>query len=101
MLNQATTLSDDMLEVATLDPDAAELARRWAVYDEAFAAATSRVAELLRWVEAEPGRSYADIVAETHKAWDAIPPRPVPVTEAERAEAYRLIREYLAAEVAS
>ncbi len=85
----------------TPTPESAELARRWAAYDAAHSAAVLRVAELLRWVEAEPSRTVADILDEVHEAWDRCPPRPVPVTEAERAEAYRLISEVLAAKAMS
>lgn len=67
----------------------------WHAYREGHAAAMFKAAGLIRRVE-EDGVPWAEVKAEFWAAMNSGPPRPVPVTEEEEAEAYRLIREHLA-----
>ncbi|MFJ1763755.1 hypothetical protein ACIOD2_25810 [Amycolatopsis sp. NPDC088138] len=70
----------------------------WQVYREGHAAAISKAADLIRRVE-EDGVPWDDVKAEFWEAMNGIPPRPIPVTTEEEAEAYRAIHELLATRI--
>jgi hypothetical protein len=92
-----TNSGENMSEpTVTPTPENSATVESWGKYNDAFDATVARIVKCIRRVEVD-GETYDAVRPEVTAALASMLPRPVPITDEDRAEAARLIDEVGAA----